>query len=187
VPDELLSVFQAADLARTHPEVIRRWVRKGELRAIRASKHAPIRIKRGDLEALLKSNDASLPPGHRGPIEAAIRALEEGGNAALAKEVYWLREDADRWREERNQAKRTLEALQEPPRTRLVPSLAEVLDTEDPDEARIIVQRLQEQVRRWEEVGALLGAHTPANAADVIRRVLQVKSGVWRDEPDTGG
>jgi excisionase family DNA binding protein len=50
MPEEMLTVAEAAARLKVHPETIRRAIRKGELRALRFG-HRTVRIAPADLEA----------------------------------------------------------------------------------------------------------------------------------------
>ena len=62
-PEEYLSTFAAAEVAKVAPGTIRRWVKSGRLREHRAGRL--MRIRRTDLERLLREgrprNDSATP------------------------------------------------------------------------------------------------------------------------------
>ncbi|MDQ3364345.1 MAG: helix-turn-helix domain-containing protein [Myxococcota bacterium] len=67
--DEYLSTINAAALAGVHPDTVRRWIREGRLAEHRAGRE--LRIRRADLETLLRSNVRD--PDELSPEERAAR------------------------------------------------------------------------------------------------------------------
>jgi excisionase family DNA binding protein len=83
-PEPLLTVHEAAQRARAHPETIRRAIRSGALHAVRAGRS--LRIAPGDLDAWLQRSAARTRPApprrtpasgmRRQPLAGALAALE---------------------------------------------------------------------------------------------------------------
>lgn len=51
---KLLRINQAAEILNVHPETLRRWDKKGRLKAIRIGKRRDRRYQRQDIERLVK-------------------------------------------------------------------------------------------------------------------------------------
>jgi excisionase family DNA binding protein len=70
--DDYLTVNAAAAFASVAPGTVRRWVREGELQNYRAGR--TIRVKRNELERLLKSGSSrKRPPADETPEALALR------------------------------------------------------------------------------------------------------------------
>lgn len=52
---KLLKLSEAAELLNVHPNTLRKWDRKGILKAVRFGERGDRRYKREDIEKLLKS------------------------------------------------------------------------------------------------------------------------------------
>lgn len=58
--DEYLTVTEAAERFRLHPDTIRTWIRKGVIAHSRIGPHKLIRLRRSDLEETITPEDRDL-------------------------------------------------------------------------------------------------------------------------------
>lgn len=74
-PDDLLTLAEAATLARRCSATVRRWTEDGELKFSKRGR-SPL-IRRGDLEAFLR---AEAQPGTDAQIEELAKRMVSGGH-----------------------------------------------------------------------------------------------------------
>lgn len=71
--DNLLSVRQVAYILKVHPLSVRRYIKQGKLKAIRAAGN--VRIKESDLQQF--QQDVTPPPPTVNPDEVIVRAKRQ--------------------------------------------------------------------------------------------------------------
>ena len=62
-PNDLIRVKEAAAILDCSPETVKRYVRKGKLRAIKLSETGPIKIYRYELDRMLRNGEVNGSKG----------------------------------------------------------------------------------------------------------------------------
>jgi len=83
---ELLTLAEAARLARVQPATVRSWAAKGRLAAVRGADARELRFRRGDLDRVLRERDAAGRATRRRREDTTpLRVVEPTGTDALRR------------------------------------------------------------------------------------------------------